>query len=75
MSDEPTIAQPAPDACPECGTTRIAAEGLNNVRVARSDVSLISKGTATHNSELWALVCPHCGHTTFYAKNPSHLQG
>lgn len=75
MPDEPTIAQPAPSPCPECGTTRIAAEGLNTVRVVRSDVNLLSKGSSSNNSELWALVCPNCGYTSFYAKNPSHLEG
>jgi len=75
MSDDQAIVRPTPSACPECGTTRVVAEGLNTVRVARADVNLLGKGMANYNSEFWALVCPNCGHTTFYAKNPARLQG
>jgi len=53
---------------------RVVAEGLNNIRVVRADLSLISKGLSSHQSEFWALVCPGCGHTTFYAKTPARLQ-
>jgi ribosomal protein S27AE len=73
MADDQTLPQPTPSACPECGTMRVVAEGLNSVRIARADTNLLGQALGSNNSELWALVCPQCGHTTFYAKNPGHL--
>jgi predicted nucleic-acid-binding Zn-ribbon protein len=64
MSDKQQIPQPVPSACPECGTMRVVGEGLNSVRV-RKIPSVVAQGT-----DMWALVCPNCGYTSFYAKEP-----
>lgn len=73
MAGSTTVSKPTATACPECGSVRAVAEGLNTVRVAGSYAGPIQRGIATHNTEFWALVCRECGHTTFYAKNPERL--
>ena len=65
------IAAPVPTPCPECHSQRFVAEGVNSVR-------LVAPGTAVPGitggfSELWAVVCPNCGYTSLYAKQPSRL--
>lgn len=75
MSNTPAIPRPTPSACPECGTTRVVAEGLNTMRVARVDAGAIRQGIAAANSGFWVLGCQNCGHTAFHAKNPGRLDG
>ncbi len=60
-----TAHAPGPSPCPECGGTRVAAD-------ASSGVQIVASGSH-HSSELRALVCVMCGHTTFYAKEPEHM--
>jgi len=64
--------EPIPTPCPECHHQRFLAEGVNSVR-------LIEKGAAIPGitggfSEMWALVCPNCGYTALYAKDPGKIQ-
>lgn len=54
-----------PSRCPECGGTRVAAD-------AYSGMQLVASGSH-ESSELRALVCVACGHTTFYAKEPDRM--
>lgn len=68
-----SVVRPAPSVCPECGKNRVIADGVSTLRVARSGAGPIGKGLTNNDSEFWALVCVGCGHTTLYAKNPSHL--
>lgn len=54
-----------PIACPECGGTRVAADAYSGMQIVAS---------GSHEStELRALVCVACGHTTFYAKEPERM--
>ena len=71
MSGTDEIAQPTSTPCPECASERILAEAGNNVRVVRLESGL--HGAISAYSELWAVVCPKCGYTTFYAKKPGKL--
>lgn len=73
MPNSPTVSRPTATPCPECGSMRVVAAGLNTVRVARADVGFLRKGSSNNGSEFWSLVCKSCGHTTFYAKNPDRL--
>lgn len=73
MSNLPSVPEPTPAPCPECGSERVLAVALNSVRAARADAGFLARGSSDHNSEFWALVCKRCGHTTFYAKNPDRL--
>lgn len=54
-----------PYACPECGGPRINAEAYSGMQV-------VVPGTV-QSSQLRAVVCVRCGHTTFYAKEPDRL--
>jgi predicted RNA-binding Zn-ribbon protein involved in translation (DUF1610 family) len=64
---------PTPSACPECGTQRVLSEGINTLRVHKVNAQFVP-GITHSDSEFWALVCPECGHSTLYAKDPQHLQ-
>jgi len=59
-----TAHAPRPSPCPECSGTRAAD--------ASSGVQIVASGS-NQSSELRALVCVMCGHTTFYAKEPEHM--
>ncbi len=56
---------PGPSPCPECGGARVAADAYSGVQIVAS--------RSKQSSELLALVCVACGHTTFYAKEPSRM--
>lgn len=71
MTEAHKVQLPTPTPCPQCQTERILAEAGNNVRVVEQHSGL--RGAASAHSELWAIVCPNCGYTTFYAKNPDKL--
>ncbi len=60
-----TAARPGPSPCPECGGARVAA-------AAYSGMQIVASGSH-QSSELRALVCVACGHTTFYAKEPERM--
>jgi hypothetical protein len=64
-NDSKHVNPPGPSPCPECGGTRVAAD-------AYSGMQLVASGTH-RSSELRALVCVMCGHTTFYAKEPERM--
>jgi DNA-directed RNA polymerase subunit RPC12/RpoP len=66
--DEHQLYAPFPGRCPECRAERILAEGADLV-------ALKAPGTTypAQTSELWAAVCPQCGYTTFFAKDPRKL--
>ncbi|MFI5276915.1 MAG: hypothetical protein ACHQ1E_06565 [Ktedonobacterales bacterium] len=66
------ITPPPPAPCPECGAGRITAEAVSTVRLIRPGTAL--PGISGPVSECWALVCPQCGHTTLYAKDPGKLR-
>ncbi|HZU66441.1 MAG TPA: hypothetical protein VFA09_04115 [Ktedonobacteraceae bacterium] len=69
MANEQQRQPPTPTSCPECGTMRVVAEGISSTRVHKPGSSFVP-GITHSDSELWALVCPNCGYTTFYAKEP-----
>jgi DNA-directed RNA polymerase subunit RPC12/RpoP len=71
MSHKHQRATPTPTPCPECTSERILAEAGNNVRVIAFESGL--RGGISAHTELWALVCPNCGYTSFYAKDPGKL--
>ena len=73
MSSKQKLQPPTPAPCPECKAERILAEAGNNVRVVGYKSGL--RGAISAYSELWALVCPTCGYTSFYAKKPGKLTG
>lgn len=54
-----------PCACLECGGPRVDAEAYSGMQV-------VVPGTV-QSSQLRAVVCVSCGHTTFYAKEPDRL--
>ena len=62
---------PVPTPCPECHSQRFLAEGVNSVRLVAQGTMI--PGVTGGFSELWAVVCPNCGYTSLYAKNPSRL--
>lgn len=51
--------------CPECGGPRVTADTYSGVQIVASG--------SHQSSELRALVCIACGHTTFYAKEPERM--
>ncbi|HEX2348841.1 MAG TPA: hypothetical protein VHI51_10460 [Ktedonobacterales bacterium] len=68
------ITPPAGSPCPECGTARIPADAISYgyIRVVRPGALI--PGASRAYSNCAALVCPQCGHTTLYAKDPAKLQ-
>lgn len=68
---EHQISLSAGSPCPECGAARIVADALGYVRLVRAGALI--PGATRAVSECAALVCPRCGHTTFYAKDPERL--
>lgn len=71
MTEAHKVQPPTPTPCPQCHAERMLAEAGNNVRVVGFESGL--RGAIGAYSELWAIVCPTCGYTTFYAKNPDKL--
>ncbi len=65
--DEHQLQAPLPGHCPECRIERIVAQGISTMLLTTPGTSLDA------TSKLWALVCPQCGYTTFYAKAPTKL--
>ncbi len=60
-----TAHAPRPIACPECGGARVAADAYSGMQIVAS---------GSHQStELRAVVCVACGHTTFYAKESGRM--
>lgn len=55
--------------CPECGFERILVEGMTTYM----GVKKVGMPATSGSSALWALMCTHCGHTTFYTKEPQKL--
>lgn len=70
MSSKHEIPAPQPSPCPECHGERVAAKALNDMRLIKPDAVFPDNRIMT---ELWALACTSCGHTTFYAKDPHVL--
>lgn len=66
------VAAPTPSPCPECGAQRISGEALHTVSVTRVNAAI--PGITAPLSYCWALICPQCGHTTLYAKDPAKLR-
>ncbi len=60
-----TAHAPRPVACPECGGARVAADAYTGMQIVAS--------RSHQSTELRALVCVTCGHTTFYAKEPERM--
>jgi len=67
VPDEHQLPAPLPGRCPECRAERAVAQGMSTMQLTTTNISLDS------TTELWALVCPQCGYTTFYAKDPNKL--
>ena|SRR5437868_5907895 len=59
-----------PKPCPECGAERVKA----NAGAGSGLLSLSQYGKSfPSRTEVLALVCTACGHTTFYANKPLNL--
>ncbi len=54
-----------PIACPECGGARVAADAYSGMQIVASG--------SRESTELRAVVCVACGHTTFYVKEPARM--
>ncbi|HEY7348763.1 MAG TPA: ClpX C4-type zinc finger protein [Ktedonobacterales bacterium] len=63
---------PAPTPCPECQSERMLAEAGNIIGLSTSEEE--ASDLAGRFTETWAIVCPKCGYTTFYAKQPEKLK-
>jgi hypothetical protein len=63
---------PTPTPCPECKSERVLAKPAGNYLCLVAPTDMLP-GFTGRWSDVWAVVCLSCGHTTFYAKRPERL--